>query len=101
MYKAYKYRIYPNKEQQEKMFQFFGCTRFIYNKCIEWYSDAYKQWKENETPISKTPLVTYFKKDYEFLKDCDNDISRPTAICRFEGICIFSNVASVSTIILT
>ena len=72
MYKAYKYRIYPNKEQQEKMFQFFGCTRFIYNKCIEWYSDAYKQWKENETPISKTPLVTYFKKDYEFLKDCDN-----------------------------
>ena len=36
MYKAYKYRIYPNKEQQTKMNQFFGCCRFVYNKFIEW-----------------------------------------------------------------
>ena len=55
MYKAYKYRIYPNKEQQTKMNRFFGCCRFVYNKCIEWYSDAYKSWKENGTDIGKTP----------------------------------------------
>lgn len=72
MYKAYKYRIYPNKEQQTKMNQFFGCCRFVYNKCIEWYSDAYKSWKENGTNIGKTPLLTEFKKDFEFLKECDN-----------------------------
>ena len=47
MYKTYKYRIHPNKEQQTKMNQFFGCCRFVYNKCIEWYSNAYKSWKEN------------------------------------------------------
>lgn len=72
MYKAYKYRIYPNKEQQLKMKQFFGCCRFVYNKCIEWYSNAYKSWKENGTDIGKTPLLTEFKKEYEFLKECDN-----------------------------
>ena len=72
MYKAYKYRIYPNKEQQVKMNQFFGCCRFVYNKCIEWYSEAYKSWKENGTDIGKTPLLTDFKKDFEFLKECDN-----------------------------
>ena len=72
MYKAYKYRIYPNKEQQTKMNQFFGCCRFVYNKCIEWYSNAYKYWKENGTNIGKTPLLTEFKKDNEFLKECDN-----------------------------
>ena len=72
MYKAYKYRIYPNKEQQTKMNQFFGRCRFVYNKCIEWYSDAYKSWKENGTNIGKTPLLTEFKKDFEFLKECDN-----------------------------
>ena len=72
MYKAYKYRIYPNKEQQVKMNRFFGCCRFVYNKCIEWYSDAYKSWKENGTDIGKTPLLTDFKKDFEFLKECDN-----------------------------
>ena len=72
MYKAYKYRIYPNKEQQLKMNQFFGCCRFVYNKCIEWYSVAYKSWKENGITIGKTPLLTEFKKDYNFLKECDN-----------------------------
>lgn len=72
MYKAYKYRIYPNKEQQTKIGQFFGCCRFVYNKCIEWYSNAYKSWKENGTDIGKTPLLTEFKKDFEFLKECDN-----------------------------
>ena len=72
MYKAYKYRIYPNKEQQLKMNQFFGCCRFVYNKCIEWYSAAYKSWKENGTDIGKTPLLTEFKKDHEYLKECDN-----------------------------
>lgn len=72
MYKAYKYRIYPNKEQQTKMNQFFGCCRFVYNKYIEWYSDVYKSWKENGTDIGKTPLLTEFKKNNEFLKECDN-----------------------------
>ncbi len=72
MYKAYKYRIYPNKEQELKMNQFFGCCRFVYNKCIEWYSNAYKSWKENGTDIGKTPLLTEFKKEYDFLKECDN-----------------------------
>lgn len=72
MYKAYKYRIYPNKEQQAKMEQFFGCCRFVYNKCIEWHSDAYKSWKQNGTNIGKTPLITTFKKDFVFLKECDN-----------------------------
>ena len=72
MYKAYKYRIYPNKEQQERMLQFFGCCRFVYNKYIEWYSIAYKQWKENGINIGKTPLLTELKKEYDFLKECDN-----------------------------
>ncbi|MBR6517591.1 MAG: helix-turn-helix domain-containing protein, partial [Bacilli bacterium] len=44
MYKAYKYRIYPNKEQRQKFMQFFGCARLVYNKCIDWYSEAYKEW---------------------------------------------------------
>lgn len=72
MFKVYKYRIYPNTEQIEKITQFFGCSRFIYNKCIEWYSNAYKLYKENNVPIGKTPLITEFKKEHPFLKECDN-----------------------------
>ena len=29
--KAYKYRIYPNKQQEELIQKTFGCTRFVYN----------------------------------------------------------------------
>ena len=32
MLKAYKFRLYPNKKQQEYFAKCFGCVRFIYNK---------------------------------------------------------------------
>ena len=31
MLKAYKYRIYPNKEQEIQIAKTFGCCRFVYN----------------------------------------------------------------------
>ncbi|EOO25920.1 hypothetical protein IIU_06064 [Bacillus cereus VD133] len=34
MLKAYKYRIYPNKEQQLFFAKTFGCVRFVYNKVL-------------------------------------------------------------------
>ena len=73
-YKAYKYRIYPNKEQAEQMEKTFGCTRFLYNKCIEWNRNAYKLYKETgqESEYKYAPLVTYFKEQFPFLKEVDN-----------------------------
>ena len=39
MYKAYKFRMYPNDEQTNLIHKTFGCYRFIYNyflnKCVE------------------------------------------------------------------
>ncbi|MBQ9854472.1 MAG: helix-turn-helix domain-containing protein [Bacilli bacterium] len=31
MYKAYKFRLYPNKEQKELINKSFGSCRFVYN----------------------------------------------------------------------
>ena len=31
MYKAYKFRLYPNDEQRQLIHKTFGCVRFIYN----------------------------------------------------------------------
>ena len=31
MLKAYKYRLYPNREQQVLMEKHFGCSRFVFN----------------------------------------------------------------------
>ena len=33
IYRAYKYRIYPNKAQKELINKTFGCCRFVYNFC--------------------------------------------------------------------
>ena len=43
MLKAYKYRIYPNLEQQEYLVKTFGCTRFIYNKMLADKIEYYKE----------------------------------------------------------
>lgn len=34
MLKAYKYRIYPKKEQQIQIAKTFGCCRFAYNQTL-------------------------------------------------------------------
>ena len=31
MYKAYKFRIYPNEEQKNFINKTFGCSRYVYN----------------------------------------------------------------------
>jgi putative transposase len=34
MIKAFKYRLYPNKEQEILLQKTFGCVRFIYNQML-------------------------------------------------------------------
>ena len=51
MYKAYKFRLYPNDNQKKLINKTFGCTRFIYNhflnKCKEEkFIKAYDMCKE-------------------------------------------------------
>ncbi|MEZ0537349.1 IS200/IS605 family element RNA-guided endonuclease TnpB [Caldicellulosiruptoraceae bacterium PP1] len=67
MLKAYKYRIYPTKEQQEYLSKVFGCVRFIYNKMLHDKKEHYKQTGEmlNNTPAK-------YKKGYPFLKEVDS-----------------------------
>lgn len=35
MLKAYKYRIYPTKDQQDLIITHFGACRFVYNWTLE------------------------------------------------------------------
>ena len=39
---GYKYRIYPNKTQEEQIQKTFGCKRFVYNKCLAHKIEKYK-----------------------------------------------------------
>ncbi len=72
MLKAYKYRIYPNKEQKIQIEKTFGCCRFVYNQTLAYRKDAYEKEKKS---ISRTGCNNYcnreLKKGYEWLKEVD------------------------------
>ena len=64
---AYKYRLYPNKEQQEIFAKTFGCVRFIYNRML---SDKIKYYEETKQKLNNTPAQ--YKKEFEWLKEVDS-----------------------------
>ena len=65
--KAYKYRLYPNKEQEILLAKTFGCVRFIYNKML---SDKIEHYKETKEKLNNTPAQ--YKKEFEWLKEVDS-----------------------------
>ena len=67
MFKAYKYRLYPNKEQQEYFAKCFGCVRFIYNRML---SDKIEYYKETKQKLNNTPAQ--YKKEFPWLKEVDS-----------------------------
>ena len=72
MLKAYKYRIYPNKKQEEMIQKTFGCCRFVYNHTLAYRKEKYDKEKES---MNKTSCNNYcnqvLKKEYEWLKEVD------------------------------
>jgi len=72
MLKAYRYRIYPNEAQKNLMEQTFGCTRFIYNFCLDAKKYAYEQNKVNLSAYNLMAQLPYLKQQYEWLKLVDS-----------------------------
>ena len=64
---AYKYRIYPDRNQQTLLSRTFGCCRFVYNRMLSDKKAAYE--KEGKIP-QITPAR--YKKEYEWLKEVDS-----------------------------
>ena len=64
--KAYKYRIYPNKQQEEMLIKHFGCSRFVYNKFLFDRQEQYKQNGKSDNYYKQAKLLTKLKKDENF-----------------------------------
>ena len=67
MLKAYKFRLYPNKEQQEYFAKCFGSTRFIYNQML---ADRIEYYNKTGETLNNTPAQ--YKKEYPWLKETDS-----------------------------
>lgn len=70
MLKAYKYRIYPNKEQSIMIAKYFGCVRYIYNKALDTKIKHYYSTKKTLSCFSLiTGLLIQEKKEHDWLRD--------------------------------
>ena len=70
--KAFKYRIYPNKKQQELIQKTFGCTRFVYNYYLNKRKEMYENDRTTFTYNMCSKDLTSLKKDLEWLKEVDS-----------------------------
>ena len=72
--RGYKYRIYPNKEQEILIQKTIGCARFIYNKMLENRITTYEKYKENKIELKKQKHRTpaSYKGEYTWLKEVDS-----------------------------
>ena len=67
MNRAFKYRLYPDKEQAVLFAKTFGCCRKVYNLML---SDKIASYKESGKFVRVTPAK--YKKEYPFLKEVDS-----------------------------
>jgi len=65
--KAYRFRLYPNGEQQIMFAKTFGCVRFVYNRLL---ADKITCYKETGKMLRNTPAP--LKKECEWLKEVDS-----------------------------
>lgn len=68
MERAYKLRIYPNKNQIELLEKTFGCVRYIYNHFLNRKIILYKENNINLTYNECSKELTQLKKENKWLK---------------------------------
>lgn len=67
MNKAFRFRLYPNKEQEIILAKTFGCVRFIYNRML---ADKIKCYDETKQKLNNTSAQ--YKAEFERLKEVDS-----------------------------
>ena len=70
--KAYKFRIYPNKQQEVLINKTFGCCRFVFNHFLAKWNDAYKETGKGLSYNTCSSQLTQLKKEFTWLKEVDS-----------------------------
>lgn len=74
MIKGIKLRLYPNKNQQDQLYQMFGNDRFVWNKMLEMMNNRY--YNNKDLPFLGKFKLNYLlkplKQEYSFLKTSDS-----------------------------
>ncbi|NCS45485.1 MAG: helix-turn-helix domain-containing protein, partial [Microcystis aeruginosa BS11-05] len=69
MYKAYKFRLKPNTEQEIALAKSFGCCRWFWNYSLNLCQETYKTTGKGLTRNYIQGLLPSLKKEYDWLTD--------------------------------
>src|SRR5690625_3247509 len=72
VHKAYKFRLYPNKEQETLIAKTMGCSRFVFNHFLVKWRGKYKKKGKGLTYHSCSNQLPSLKREYEWLKEVDS-----------------------------
>lgn len=67
MFLVYKYRLYPNKNQQQFFQKCFGCARFIYNRML---ADKIQYYEKHKKMLYNYPAQ--YKEEFPWLREVDS-----------------------------
>ena len=72
--KTYRFRIFPNKEQEVLLNKHFGCTRFVYNYFLNERKEQYQNDKKSDNYYAQAKTLTELKKqeDTIWLKEVNS-----------------------------
>lgn len=72
--KAYKFRIYPNRTQQQALAVQFGHSRFIYNHYRAKREQVYQETGQGLSYIDCANGLKALKAEYEWLREADSQV---------------------------
>jgi len=72
VYKTYKFRIYPNKEQITLINKTIGCSRFVFNYFLDQWNKIYKETGKGLSYTKCSAELTKLKKEFVWLKEVDS-----------------------------
>ena len=64
--RAYRFRFYPDPQQEKLLARTFGCVRFVYNSILRYRTDTYAQTQEKIGYTAANARLTAIKKLPEF-----------------------------------
>ena len=72
--KTYKFRLYPNKEQEKMLVNYFGSVRFVYNHFLAKRKEQYEQARKISNYYEQAKELTAMKKTevYSWLKEINS-----------------------------
>ena len=68
---SYKFRIYPNRGQENLIQRTFGCCRFVFNHFLAERMEQYKATGKSPTRFQQDKSLTVLKQELEWLRKPD------------------------------